>query len=86
MNIGEASLSAEDHKRLTGRTSLGLLPRFETISYREWWDRVVAVASALARHLGMAGRPCVCAGFHGRRLRQWRWRWSRVLLLPRGSV
>ncbi|HWX99718.1 MAG TPA: hypothetical protein VNY55_07555, partial [Mycobacterium sp.] len=37
-----------------------LLPRFETISYREWWDRVVAVASALVRHLGMAGRPFVC--------------------------
>ena len=30
----------------TGRTSLQLLPRFETISYREVWDRVRAIASA----------------------------------------
>ncbi|GGM48616.1 putative fatty-acid-CoA ligase FadD [Longimycelium tulufanense] len=29
----------------TGRTSLRLLPRFDTISYRELWDRVGAVAS-----------------------------------------
>ncbi|MDT5409448.1 MAG: fatty acid CoA ligase FadD9, partial [Mycobacterium sp.] len=32
----------------TGRTSLELLPRFETISYREVWDRVGAIATALA--------------------------------------
>jgi fatty acid CoA ligase FadD9 len=30
----------------TGRTSVQLLPRFETISYREVWDRVRAIASA----------------------------------------
>ena len=32
----------------TGRTSVELLPRFETISYRELWDRVGAIATALA--------------------------------------
>ena len=32
----------------TGRTSLELLPWFETITYRELWKRVGAVASALA--------------------------------------
>jgi fatty acid CoA ligase FadD9 len=31
-----------------GRTSADLLPRFETITYRETWDRVRAVATALA--------------------------------------
>ena len=31
----------------TGRTSLGLLPEFETITYSELWDRVGAVANAL---------------------------------------
>jgi len=31
---------------VTGRTSLRLLPRFETISYRELWARVRAVAGA----------------------------------------
>ncbi len=32
----------------TGRTSVELLPRFETITYRELWDRVGAIASRLA--------------------------------------
>ena len=32
----------------TGRTALALLPRFETITYGQLWDRVGAVASALA--------------------------------------
>jgi fatty acid CoA ligase FadD9 len=32
----------------TGRTSLELLPRFETITYREVWDRVGAIATSLA--------------------------------------
>jgi fatty acid CoA ligase FadD9 len=31
----------------TGRTSAELLPRFETITYREAWDRVRAIATAL---------------------------------------
>ncbi len=31
----------------SGRTSLELLPRFETVTYRELWDRVNALASAL---------------------------------------
>lgn len=32
----------------TGRTSLELLPRLDTVTYRELWDRASAVASALA--------------------------------------
>ena len=31
----------------TGRTSVRLLPRFDTITYREVWDRVGAIATAL---------------------------------------
>ncbi|GFG54553.1 oxidoreductase [Mycolicibacterium agri] len=31
----------------TGRTSARLLPHFETVSYRELWERVAAVATAL---------------------------------------
>src|SRR5690348_8536773 len=34
--------------RETGRTSVELLPRFVTISYRELWARIRAVASALS--------------------------------------
>ena len=34
--------------RETGRTSVELLPRFETITYRELWDRVGAIATGLA--------------------------------------
>src|SRR6476661_1740993 len=30
----------------TGRTSVRLLPQFDTISYRDFWDRVRAIASA----------------------------------------
>src|ERR1700693_3563081 len=41
----------------TGRTSLGLLPRFETVSYRELWDRAGAVASALAGDAEESVRP-----------------------------
>ncbi|HZA11633.1 AMP-binding protein, partial [Mycobacterium sp.] len=32
----------------TGRTSMELLPRFDTLSYRELWERAGAVASAFA--------------------------------------
>ena len=32
----------------TGRTSLDLLPRFETITYRELWNRVGAIAASVA--------------------------------------
>ncbi|MBV9315004.1 MAG: carboxylic acid reductase [Pseudonocardia sp.] len=35
------------HDPQTGRTRLELLPRFETISYRELWNRVGAVAAGL---------------------------------------
>jgi fatty acid CoA ligase FadD9 len=38
-----ASVGAEP-----GRTTAELLPRFDTITYREMWDRVRAIAAALA--------------------------------------
>src|ERR1700675_3431957 len=41
----------------TGRTSLELLPRFETVSYRELWNRAGAVASALAGDPEHSVRP-----------------------------
>jgi len=41
----------------TGRTSGELLPRFETTSYRELWDRVGAVATALAGGPSPSVRP-----------------------------
>ena len=41
----------------TGRTSVELLPRFETTSYRELWDRVGAVATALAGGPSPSVRP-----------------------------
>jgi fatty acid CoA ligase FadD9 len=47
----------------TGRTSLELLPRFETVTYRELWDRVGAFVNALtcdSEHPVRAGdRVCV---------------------------
>ena len=36
----------------TGRTSVELLPSFETITYRELWKRIGAVASALTDGAG----------------------------------
>ena len=50
----------------TGRTSAHLLPRFETISYRELWARVSAVASAWRRdpiHPLRPGDFVACVGF-----------------------
>src|ERR1700737_303677 len=41
----------------TGRTSLELLPWFETVTYRELWDRVGAVASALTDGPGHPVQP-----------------------------
>ena len=41
----------------TGRTSLELLPRFETVTYRELWERVGAVANALTNGPGDPVRP-----------------------------
>jgi fatty acid CoA ligase FadD9 len=37
---------------ITGRTTLELLPSFETITYRELWDRVGALASVLTHDPG----------------------------------
>jgi hypothetical protein len=49
----------------TGRTSLGLLPRFETITYRELGERVGAIARALASDSVHAGdRVCVLQTYH----------------------
>src|ERR1700682_2377841 len=41
----------------TGRTSLQLLPWFQTITYRELWERVGAVASALTDGQGHPVQP-----------------------------
>jgi fatty acid CoA ligase FadD9 len=41
----------------TGRTSVHLQPRFETTSYRELWDRVGAVATALTGGPSPSVRP-----------------------------
>ena len=41
----------------TGRTSLELLPWFETVTYRELWERVGAVASALTNGPGHPVQP-----------------------------
>src|SRR6185503_1979416 len=41
----------------TGRASVDLLPRFETTSYRELWDRVGAVSTALAGGPSPSVRP-----------------------------
>ena len=54
--------------RATGRTSAQLLPRFETITYRELWDRVGAVASALADDPVRPGDRVGRARLHQRRL------------------
>lgn len=49
----------------TGRTSIQPLPRFETISYRELWERVGACAGALTDNaVSAADRVCVL-GFTG---------------------
>nr|WP_051027936.1 carboxylic acid reductase [Nocardia higoensis] len=46
--------------RRTGRTSAKLLPTFETITYREVWDRAGAIAAALAGDPVRSGdRVCV---------------------------
>jgi fatty acid CoA ligase FadD9 len=48
----------------TGRTVLGLLPRFETITYRELGDRVDAVARALTNDSVQAGDRVAALGFN----------------------
>jgi fatty acid CoA ligase FadD9 len=50
----------------TGRTSVRLLPRFDTISYREFWARVRAIASAWRHdlaHPAMVGDVVATIGF-----------------------
>ena len=47
----------------TGRTTVELLPRFETITYRELWKRVDAVASALANDSVRPGDRVCILGF-----------------------
>ncbi len=50
----------------TGRTSPELLPRFETITYRELGDRVGALAPRLDQRLGAGRRPGLRAGLQQR--------------------
>src|SRR5690348_8061667 len=47
----------------TGRTSADLLPRFDTITYRELSDRVNAVAAALAQNPVQPGDRVAILGF-----------------------
>jgi fatty acid CoA ligase FadD9 len=50
----------------TGRTSVRLSPQFDTISYREFWDRVRAIASAWRHdpaHPATAGDLVATIGF-----------------------
>ena len=50
----------------TGRTSVRLLPQFDTISYREFWDRVRAIARAWRHdpvHPATAGDVVATIGF-----------------------
>ena len=50
----------------TGRTSVRLSPQFETVSYREFWDRVRAIASAWRHdpaHPATAGDVVATIGF-----------------------
>ena len=59
----------------TGRTSLELLPRFETVTYRELCDRVGAFANALtgdSEHSVRSGDRVCILGFTGVRLRDHR--------------
>ena len=48
----------------TGRTSLEMLPRFETITYRELGERVGALARALTDHSLKAGDRVCVLGFN----------------------
>ena len=47
----------------TGRTSIELLPRFDTITYRQLWQRAGAVASALAGDPVAPGDRVAVLGF-----------------------
>src|ERR1700754_2474537 len=47
----------------TGRTSAGLLPRFDTVTYRELSDRVNAVAAALTQYPVHPGDRVAILGF-----------------------
>ena len=48
----------------TGRTSVGLVPRFETVTYRELGDRVGALARALTNDSLQAGDRVCVLGFN----------------------
>lgn len=44
--VGQRAVQLVNNPK-TGRTSLELLPRFETVTYRELWDRAGAIAAGL---------------------------------------
>jgi fatty acid CoA ligase FadD9 len=46
-----------------GRTSTQLLPAFDTITYRQLWDRAVAISSALGSHPVQPGDRVCTLGF-----------------------
>jgi fatty acid CoA ligase FadD9 len=47
----------------TGRTSMELLPRFDTITYRELWERAGSIAAALGGHSVLPGERVAVLGF-----------------------
>jgi len=51
--------------RRTGRTSAKLLPAFETMTYREVWDRAGAIAAALTEDPVRSGDRVCVLGFAG---------------------
>jgi fatty acid CoA ligase FadD9 len=60
--LGQRAVEFVDDPR-SGRTSVRLLPRFETITYRELWDRVDAVARSLASEPVRPGDRVAVLGF-----------------------
>lgn len=65
--VGQRAVEYLDDPR-TGRTSMRLLPRFETFTYSELWQRAGAVAAALADDSGgavRAGDRVCMLGFTG---------------------
>jgi fatty acid CoA ligase FadD9 len=54
--VGERAINLATDPE-TGRTSLELMPWFETVTYRELWERVGAVASALTNSPGHRVQP-----------------------------
>ena len=57
-----------------GRTVAELQPRFDTVTYRETWARVCALADALADNPVRPGDCVATLGFTSADTRSWTWR------------